>query len=133
MQAGDLADHLVADADLQAHELVLVPAFVVVIVVEVFGFDEQLGAAEGLRLVAGLDLLEGQQQDVLVPAGAEHGQRAGRGGFHDELGAGDETVAGRIGEHLDGHFAADAVGFADSCHLKLHLFLCSGLVSVLGG
>ena len=126
--AGDLADHVVAHADLQAHELVLVPALVVVLVADVFGFDEQLGAAQGLGLVAGLDLLEGQQQDVLVPAGADHGQRPGRGGLHDELGAGDKAVAGRVGEHLDGHFAADAVGLADSCHLKLHLFLCSGLV-----
>ena len=35
-----------------------------------------------------------------------------------------------VGEHLDGHFPADSVGFADSCHLELHLFLCSGLVSL---
>ena len=56
----------------------------------------------------------------------------GGGGLHHELGARDEAVAGRVGEHLDGHFAADAVGLADSCHLKLHLFLCSGFLGLLG-
>ena len=128
VQAGDLAHDLGAHAGLEANELVFVPALVVVLV-EFLCLDEQLGPAEGLGLVAGFDLLEGEQQDVLVPAGTVHRQGARRRRLHHEFGSRDKAVFGGIGEYLDGHLAADSVGLADSCHLKLHVILCSGCVS----
>ena len=130
MQAGNLAHNGVTHADFEADELVLIPAFVVVLV-QFFRLDEQFGAAQGFGLVAGLDAFKAQQQDVLVPAGTVHGQRPYGGRLNREFRARNEAVLRRVGQDLDGHLTADAVWFSDSCHLKLHLFLCSGVRSVL--
>ena len=76
------------------------------------------GAAHGLGGVAVGELLEGDQQGALVPAGAGDGEAGGPAvGAGGRLGAqrrtGGEAPVGLVGAYVEGDLAADAVGLAD--------------------
>ena len=114
--------------DVEAHQRVVVVLVGVVGRLVVADGGVQDRAARRLGGVAVGELLEGDEQGPLVPAGACHGERRGTAvgagrGLGAQRRAGGEAPIGLVGAYVDGDLAADAVGPADAAHHDLDLAL----------
>src|ERR1035437_6454096 len=119
LQGSHLTDLDAADRhDLEPDQIPLIPGFFFPVVGQ--DVSQELDAAQRFGTVAVVGVLEAEQEDAVVVAGAAQDQRTGfRGAGHKER-AGHEPLVRGARENLHGHLTAQSVRLANTSDDNLH-------------